>query len=86
MWKTVESVVARRRVVLWPMRCLSWSGSSWFKDGGNTDEPEYANGFAHGTVRRLKFADRTFSAKGRERVANRSGGGRDAANAAPSFR
>ena len=58
-------------LVLWPLRFVCWSGSSRL--------------ITSKAARRLKFADRTFSTKGRERVANRSGGSCGTANAAPDI-
>jgi hypothetical protein len=86
MWKSVESVVVRCELGLWPLRFVWRSSWSRFQVGWNSVEANYANAFAQCTVRRLKFADRTFSAERRERFANRSGSSRDAANAAPSVR
>jgi hypothetical protein len=68
-------------LILWPLRFVCWSGSSRLI----TSKAAELIAFARSTVRRLKFADRTFSAKGRERVANRSGGSCGTANAAPDI-
>jgi hypothetical protein len=86
MWKRVESAVVRRQLVLWPARLALRSGSLRFEVDLNAAEPESPNALAQGSVRRLKFADRTFRAKSRERIADRSGGSPDTANAATSVR
>jgi hypothetical protein len=78
------------RVVVWVLvgivprllRFVCWGGSSRLITS-KTAEP---NAFARSTVWRLKFADRTFSAKRRERIANRSGGSSRTTNAAPGVR
>jgi hypothetical protein len=69
-------------VVLWSS-CFVRGGGSFRLMTTNAAEPI---AFARSTVRRLKFADRTFSAKRCERVANGSGGSRGTTNAAPGVR
>lgn len=84
MWKRIESVTVRRQLGIFRSRSRfkRRKSSPWFNVDGSGAEPDYANAFARGTVRRLKFADRTFSAKRRERIANRSGGTSDITDAA----
>jgi len=86
MWKRVESAVDRRQPVLWSPRFALWSVSPRFEVDLNAAEPQCLNALAQGSVWRLKFADRTFRAKSRERIANGSGGSPDTANAATRVR
>lgn len=74
-------VWGRSGFALWRLALACWSGSFRLITS-KTAEP---TAFARSTVRRLKFADRTFSAKRRERFADRPGSSRGITNAAPGI-